>query len=126
MSFCRSYTVTPVTDGSGNATTYSDAINGRVLSIAYVKDASTPFSNGVDFTITTRNTGITVWTQNDVNASTVVSPRLATNATDGTAAVYAASGSPVLDYIYLAEEQVKFVIASGGNAKTGSFTIIMG
>jgi hypothetical protein len=126
MSYCRSYTVSPVTDGSGNATIYTDAINGRVLSISYVKDGSVPFSNGVAFTITSRVTGINVWTQTAVNASTVCNPRLATNAVDGTAALYAGAGTPVLDHIYLADEQLKIVIGSGGNAKTGTFTVITG
>ena len=53
-------------------------------------------------------------------------PRQATHTTAGVAALYAGGGSAVLDKIALANDRVKIVIGSGGNAKTGAFHIVMG
>jgi len=110
--------VTTIADGS--ATAYSDQINGLISQIVYVK---ADFAAGVDFTITAEDTGETLWTQVDVNASAVVAPRQATHSTAGVAALYAGGGSAVLDKIAMSG-RVKIVIAQGGNVKTGQFYIV--
>ena len=51
---------------------------------------------------------------------------LAINGGDGTASLYAAGGKAVQDHVVLAGERIKIVIASGGNAKSGTFTVIYG
>lgn len=125
MSFPRRYKVSAVTDASGNATAYSDPVTGKISAIIYVKDGTTPFSTGVGFTITSETTGENLWVQANVNASAKVAPRQPTHGTDGTAALYAAAGTAVLDEIALANDRVKIVVASGGNAKNGSFWIVV-
>ena len=123
MSNAERNTVTVVTDASGDATAYSPVVTGRILSIRYV---ATDYTAGVDFTITAEATGETIWTELNVNASKTVAPRQATHSTAGVAALYAAGGTAVNDYVTLALDRVKIVIAQGGANKTGAFHIITG
>ena len=123
MSNAERNTVTVVTDASGDATAYSPVVTGRILSIRYV---ATDYTAGVDFTITAEATGETIWTELNVNASKKVAPRQATHSTAGVAALYAAGGTAVNDYVTLALDRVKIVIAQGGANKTGAFHIITG
>lgn len=119
------HVVDVTTDGAGAATAYTPAVNGRVLAIHYVKDGTTPFADGVDFTITQEDTGETIWTEANVNASKSCFPRAATHGTDGAAALYAAGGAAVLDRIPVAG-RIKIAIASGGAAKLGKFHVLIG
>lgn len=123
MSFTERFSVTVTTDASGDATAYTDTINHGILSqVRYVK---TDFANGVDFTITSEQTGETIWTQSDVNASATVAPRQATHSTAGVAALYAGGGSAVLAPIALAKDRIKIVVGSGGDTKTGTFHFLV-
>lgn len=123
MSFVERHIVTIATDAAGDGTGYTPVLNGRILAIHYVKN---DYANGVDFTITAEATGETIWQESNVNASTSRAPRQATHATDGTASLYAAAGEPVEDYIALAEDRVKIVVAQGGNTKSGTFHVVIG
>lgn len=116
----RRFVVPVTTDGSGDATAYTPKISGRVVSIRYVK---TDFASGVDFVITAETAGQTIWSENDVNASATRYPRTGTHSTAGVAALYAAAGTAVNSKISLADDRVKFVIASGGDTKTGAFHV---
>ena len=111
-------TVTVTTDSAGAATKLV-AIHGTILCIQYDK---TDYDNGVDFTITTETTLQTVWDEDDVNADKTVCPRQATHSTAGVAATYDGTRA-VLDYVYADFENLKIVIGSGGNAKSGVFRI---
>lgn len=122
MSHAERHVVAVTTAADGTATAYSPVLTGKLSQIRYVK---TDFAAGVDFTITAEATGETLWTQSDVNASATVAPRQATHTTAGVAALYAGGGSAVLDKIALANDRVKIVIGSGGNAKAGAFHIVM-
>lgn len=113
--------VTTAADGS--ATVYSPQVTGRVLAIYYVK---TNFADTVDFAITSEATGETIWTEANVTASKVCAPRLATHTTAGVAALYAAGGVAVLDYIALGNDRIEFAITNGGDTKTGTFIAIIG
>jgi hypothetical protein len=121
--YAERHVVSATTDGSGDATAYSPNITGRILGIRYVK---TDFDNGVDFTITAEATGETIWAEENVNASATRAPRQPTHSTAGVAAVYAAAGEAVNDYIVLANDRVKIVVAQGGDTKTGAFHILVG
>lgn len=118
-------TVTVTTDGSGDATAYTEAFAGRISQIRYVKHGSTPFADGVDFTLTVEGTGEGLWTETNVNASATRAPRQATHGVDGAAALYAAGGAAVLDKIVVAQDRAKIVIASGGAAKIGTFHFLI-
>lgn len=115
--YVRRVTVTATTDGSGDATVFSGRVTGQILGIAYVK---TDFADGVDFTITTENSGENVWIDTDVNAAEVVYPRRLVQDTVG--ANIAATYEP----IYVGADRVKFVIAQGGATRTGTFYVLMG
>ena len=113
--------VVPVTvDASGDATVYSPVLSGKLISFRYVKD---DFADGVDFTITAEATGETLWAEENVNASATRHPRAATASTAGAASLYASGGTAVNDKIGLSQDRVKIVVASGGNATSGTFHI---
>jgi len=123
MSYFESESVSITTDAGGDATVYTGNVNGRIVACIYTK---TDFATGVDFTITGETSGQTIWTELDVDASVTVAPRQATHDTAGVASLYAAAGEPVENYVALADERIKVVIANGGNAKTGSIRFIWG
>jgi hypothetical protein len=117
--------VTVTTASDGSATAYSPRVNGRLISIQYVKPGSGSYTDGVDFTITSEATGETLWTESDVNATARRYPRAATHSALGVAALYAAAGTAVQDKIVLANDRVKIVLASGGASKVGDFHIVI-
>lgn len=122
--YCRRHAVSVTTAADGSATAYTPTtVNGRICSIQYVK---TDFDNGVDFTITLETTGQQLWVDTNVNASETVCPRQPTHDSAGAASLFAAGGEPAEDFIYAADERVKIIIASGGNAKVGTFYITTG
>jgi hypothetical protein len=118
----RRIKVTVTTAADGSATVLSPRLSGLIHSITYVKD---DFADGVDFTITSNETGQNIWTQSDVNAGTTVYPRAPTHSQVGAAALYATDGTAVLDKIGLGNDQIKIVIAAGGNAKSGTFLFVV-
>lgn len=122
--YCQRHAVTVTTASDGSATAYTDkAVTGAVLSIQYVK---TDFADGVDFAVTAETTGQGLWTESNVNASATRCPRQPTHDAVGAASLYASGGEPVEDYIHVANERIKIIIASGGNAKVGTFYITVG
>lgn len=126
MSYAKRITVDVTTDADGDATAYSaEELTGAVRLVRYVKDATTPFADGVDFTVTSEQTGQTIWAEENVNASTSRSPRQATHTNAGAAALYAAAGAAVLGDIVLAAERIKIVVGSGGDTKVGQFQFVV-
>ena len=117
----RRYTVPVTVDASGDATAYSPRLSGKLCQFRYVK---TDFADGVDFVITSEETGETLWSEEDVNASASRSPRAATHTTAGAAALYAGTGA-VNSKIGLDTDRVKIVVADGGVSTTGTFIIIV-
>ncbi len=115
MSFAQRFTTGTVTcDGAGAAIGYTPNITGRVLSIQYVK---TNFTNGVDMVATGKDTGIPVWTGTNVDAAVTVFPVAPCVIQAGTASTLTEEG------IYLVNEPLKIVIASGGSGTTGLFYV---
>lgn len=112
--------VTFTTNGSGAATVYSRAFRGYLHCIRYVYgDAAT----GADFTITDDATGLPILTiTNAGTSSTNHYPRAACVGITNAALVYAAT-DPVTDRIPVTS-QVKFVVAEGGAAKSGTFVVV--
>lgn len=113
------------TAADGTAAVFSPRVSGKVHSVHYLKDGTAAFSNGVDFAVTAEATGENIWTENDVNASTLRYPRAPTHSQAGVAALYAAGGTAVQDKIGLANDRVKIAITAGGNAKKGQFFVLV-
>ncbi len=121
----RRYRVSLTTAADGSVTGYSPRFSGMIHQIEYVKDGSNAFADGVDFAITGEATGVGIWTESNVNASAVRAPRQPTHTQAGAASLYAAGGTAVNDRIGLANDRVKFILAQGGNAKVGTFYIVV-
>lgn len=117
MSHIQRFSATVTTDVSGDATDYAGPVNGFLEQVRYVKD---DFANGVDFTITSEDTGETLWSESNVDASATRAPRQASHGTDGAASLFAAGGTAVTDKIAVSG-RIKIVIAAGGDTKSGTF-----
>lgn len=116
----RKETVSITSDGSGDGTGYTSVIEGRILAIEYVKDGTSPYDSGVDFTITTETTGQSILTVTNTAASTVWRPRVA---------IQGGNGSNIANEyepVYSAGERVKIVIAEAAASKVGSFNVVYG
>ncbi|QEH81184.1 hypothetical protein EIK56_25110 [Sphingomonas sp. C8-2] len=118
----RRIIVEVTTDASGNAAALSPRISGEIHQIEYVK---TDFADGVDFTIEGEATGVDLWVESNVNASAARAPRQPTHSQAGAALLYASGGTAVADRIAIANDRVKIGIAQGGNAKKGTFHILI-
>lgn len=113
--------VTVTTDGSGAATAYSDVLTGKLMSINYIKDGSTPYADTVDFDLNIETTGEVVWDQDNITASVAVRPVAAVQTYLGANAVFASGGEPVRDRFMLVNDRVRIVLANGGDTKSGVF-----
>ena len=132
MTFLKRDQVTVTTDSSGDGTNYINDVNGRILTVIYAV-TGTPFleptspTNGFDFTITTETTKQNIWVETGITAAKTVNPRLSVNDLVGATTHYNdESDEPVVDYVYAVNERIKIVVANGGNALTGTFTVIWG
>ena len=123
MARSRKFTVTATSDGSSVGTHHTPFLTGYVESVQYVKDGTTPYTDGVDFTITLEATGEAVWVDTNINASEVIRPRAATCSTAGVASLYAAAGAAVNDRIAMSRDRIQIVLAQAGASKTGTFVI---
>jgi hypothetical protein len=120
----KSIMVDVTTAADGSATAYSAATKGLLHSVSYVKDATTAFTDGVDFTITVENSGEGVWTQADQNASATKYPRPANHDLVGAGVTFDGT-RPIRDMVAIANSRFKIVIAAGGNAKKGRFVFVL-
>lgn len=113
----------PITTAANGAATAFAAekegtgLTGRVRSIQYVKDGSTPYSNGVSVTVTGEKTGRSIWAGTNVNASVTVYPVAACVLTNGAASTLTEMQVPVIN------ERIQFVLANGGNTLNGQFYV---
>lgn len=124
--FVTKHVVDITTAADGTASGYTPPVNGRILQIQYVKDGTTPYDNTVDFTIIAEDSATPILSKSGNTASTLFVPRQATQSTAGVAALYAAAGTAVNDYVFIAGERVKITLAQGGNAKIGRFIVWVG
>ena len=120
MSYAKRYRKVITTASDGSAEVYTGEITGKIISITYTKD---DFADGVGFTITGEDTGINIWTQTNVDATATVAPKMPTHSQAGVANDTA--GDVLLSDIWLAQERIKIAIANGGDAKSGTFDIVV-
>lgn len=120
------HSVALTTAADGSATGYTPNVTGRILGVHYVKDATTPFTDGVDFTITVESTGEAVLTLTNQNASANFYPRVPVDDEAGADALFAAGGTKLRDAVVVANDRVKIVVAAGGDTKNGTIIVIVG
>lgn len=120
MGLPRKTVITITTDGSGNATVYSDKFSGRIeAAIVAVGSLTT----GFDFVLSTETTLQTFLTETGPGDAEVFYPRSYTHlAADG--AIGTAAAALLQTGIPVVNERVKCVVANGGVSKTGTITII--
>ena len=113
-----------MTTSSGGAFTgyTTDNVNGVIHQIKYTK---TDFADGSTMTLTGENSGLAIWAQTGMNASTTFAPRQATHTTAGVATTYDGTRA-VLAPIAVGGERLKIVVTSGGANKTGALDIWVG
>lgn len=125
MSHAERHVVSLTTDASGDAVGYTPVVTGRIQTIVYTANGSTPFDNTADFTITVESTAEAVLSASNVSAGFTKAPRQATHDVAGAASLYAAGGEPVEGHIVVARDRIKIVVAQGGDTKIGQFAVIL-
>ena len=118
MSYAQKHTVTVTTATSGVGTGYTPVVTGRIAAVIYTK-ATGGLASTSDLTVTTEDSAQAVWSATNINATTTVHPLAPGNLSDGS------SSSLTEVPIFAAQERVKIAIAQGGNAKVGTFTVIL-
>ena len=118
----RRYDVALTTIADGSVTAYTPLVSGRVLAVLYKK---TDFADGVGAVVSTELSAKTILTTTNMNASATHMPRLPVQDEAGADALYAATYK-IREPLVVSDDRVKIVIASGGNIKTGTMSIIMG
>lgn len=119
------YAIDVVTDSGGDAVAFLPtaaeksraSLSGEVYAIIYTKG---DYADGVVFAITAERSGLTIWSESDVNASKTVFPRVAASDTTGVPSGVIGVVPP------LANERLSIVISNGGNEKAGNFNLILG
>ena len=114
------------TDGSGDATAYSEAsYNGELVAVQWIDG---DFADGVDGTlsVTSTDSGVdyTLLTLTDANNDAFYLTRGATSGATGAASLYAAAGTAVNDKMPVVGK-LKLVIAQGGATKTGGVVVFL-
>jgi len=125
MRALRTAAVTVTTDAAGDGIGYSESINGRVLSVRYVK---TNFDNNVTLAVTTEGTGESALAlaAGQMDASVIKYPRVQVHdAADGAALTLDGTRKNV-EPLVVVNERLKFTVASGGNTKSGTFYVTYG
>lgn len=113
------HTIAVTTDGSGDATVYSQPTFGTIVAIRYVPNASTPLDSAASLTVTDNGTGLQALSMSSLGAGARdFWPRAFTMNTTGTVATYNGTQN-VLDLVPVAGA-VKVVVASGGATKSGT------
>ncbi|MES0444976.1 MAG: hypothetical protein ABUJ92_00385 [Desulfobacterales bacterium] len=119
MSYAERHTVAITTSTGGLATGHTPVVTGRISAIIYTRPTGTPFASTADVTVTTEDSGQSIWAELNVNASETNYPLVAGNLQSGAASTL--TEVP----LYAANERVKIAIAQGGNAKAGTFIVVI-
>ena len=118
MSYPDRETLALTTATSGDVTAFTSVFHGHIDAIIYTKATGTPMASTTDITVTTEDSGLTIWAGANLNATTVVYPVNAAVLTDNSASTKTERPIPV------AGERVKVVVAQGGDTKTGTVQVI--
>jgi len=119
MSFPQAQDIAITTATGGGATVYSSVVRGRIAAVKYTKATGSPLASSTDITVTLEDSGQAVQTFTNINATAVRYPVAAANLPSGAASTV--SEAP----IFAVNERVKAVVASGGNTKVGTLTVVV-
>jgi len=128
MSVLRRVSVSPVTDASGDFTSYTDSVSGFLQEVVYVPDGVTAWDTGADVTITEEDTGKALLTITNIGTATLVwHPRIGVvpvaNTAGGTLiAGNATTGGKGLAMSNLAVVGRIKVVSANGTASTAGVT----
>lgn len=123
--YAERQSISVTTDASGDATVYSTVFTGKIHTIRYVRPGSSPLDNGADATITLESTGQAVLTLTNFGAaSATFYPRVPVHDEAGAAATLDGTRA-MRDQVVGVNDRLKIVIAQGGNALSGSFTLVV-
>lgn len=119
MAYGKKVALTVNTDGTQAGSAQSRKVTGRIDSIEYIKD---DFANGVDIVVTLVSSGLVVWSQENVNASVIVRPRVPVQDTAGVDLTYDGTYKQV-QQVRVCDEMIQVAVTSGGDTKSGVFKI---
>lgn len=114
--------VTLTTDASGNCTAYSTVRDGRILGVYFSVGT---LATTADVIMTCEATAEAIVTITDLAASATYYPRVQVHDETGTGATLDGTRK-MREPVTVCQDRVKFVVAQGGNAKTGTATLIIG
>lgn len=124
--YAKRLVVPYTTDGAGNATVFSEGIEGGFIhQLRHVPDATVPPAAGVTFAVTLEQTGEAVWSEASAAAALSRAPRQNVHSTVGAAALYAAGGTNITDLIAIAKDRIKVVVSAGGANKQGTLHFLI-
>lgn len=121
MAFFQRIPVVVTTDASGDATVYSEAVNGYLMQI----DVPADFDNTGDITITKENGAETLYAGTNVAAAVTVYPHVPAQDSAGADVTYDGTNE-IYTRMAFANERIKIVVAQGGNALSGTFYFVVG
>jgi hypothetical protein len=120
-------TVAITTDASGDFSKDIQPQSGRLLQCRYVPDGVSPLDTGADLDIVGATTGFVYVNQDDIGTSAFTkAPRQPTHDATGAASLYAATGEPVEDHMFVGGEALTVTIANGGNTLSGNLYLWIG
>lgn len=120
-------TVPILTDASGDFSSETPPVHGRILQYRYVPDGTSPLDTNADLDIVLSESGLVVADIAAIGTSGVTkAPRQATHGVDGVAALFASGGEPVEGAIYCAGEALTVTVANGGDTKRGMLYVWAG
>jgi hypothetical protein len=126
MSDIKVFTVSVVTDASGDFTATTPTTSGKFVQLRYVPDGSNPLDTGADLDIVGTKSGVVLANHDNIGTSAFTRVyRQPTHGVDGSASLYAAAGEPVEAPIYVAQEGISLTISNGGNALAGKFYLYL-
>lgn len=124
MKYLKHLTITLAVDGSGDFTTDTLPVSGRILQIRFIAGT---LDTGGDLTVVGKDTGVPILTMTaHGTANRQVAPRQATHDILGVASdTDDTTGEPVEDYIWV-NERLTVTEDDGGISKTGTLHIWVG
>lgn len=121
--YAEKHTVSITVDATGNGTGYTPNVTGRLLTVQYAK---ANYADGVDITITTEISGLSLLTLTDQNASGVFHPRGQVHGVNGSGLTLTGNVNPIAEPFTIVNERIKVSVAQAGNGTIGNITLTVG